>query len=165
LVLQFEQANKPRNANREEDCRDLVNFYLDNLDAVNNWDIVDTTSPKILGPWLVEHPNERDVIQSLSGSEVIWRRRVAVLATLALIKHDQFDEIMWLAETLIDDRHDLMHKAIGWMLREMGKRDQSKLEAFLSEHAGHMPRTMLRYAIEKLSKEERVVWMNTPRSN
>lgn len=160
LVSQFERAAKRRNPNRNEECREIVRFYLANLDAVNNWDLVDSTSPKILGAWLVENPDERVVLGRLASSKVIWERRVAVLATFALIRNREFSEIINLAETLLCDEHDLLHKAIGWMLREMGNRDSSKLESFLNKHVKRMPRTMLRYSIEKLSKEERLKWMN-----
>ena len=160
LVSQFERAMKPKNPNRLADAGDVVEFYLANLAGVNNWDIVDATAPKILGPWLVEQPEQRDVLDRLAGSDVLWERRIAVIATYALIKNDEFAEICSLAERLMSDSHDLMHKAIGWMLREMGKRDERKLLAFLKKHARQMPRTMLRYAIEKLPKSERQKWLN-----
>lgn len=160
LVGQFDVAAKSNNPHRLFECGEIVEFYLANLDAVNNWDIVDTTAPKILGPWLVENSDERSVLERLTASDVLWERRVAVLATFSLIKNDEFEEIIELAERLMSDGHDLMHKAIGWMLREMGKRDQSRLEKFLKKHAKTMPRTMLRYSIEKLSREDRAKWMN-----
>ena len=99
-------------------------------------------------------------LDRLCASEVVWERRVAVLATYSLIRNDEFDEIVRLSEKLMADSHDLMHKAIGWMLREMGKRDQPRLERFLKKHAKTMPRTMLRYSIEKLSRKDRTKWMN-----
>lgn len=160
LVNQFEQAAKPKNPHRDFECREIVEFYLANLDAVNNWDLVDSTSPKILGAWLVENDDERNVLDRLAASEVLWERRVAVLATFALIRSREFEEIVKLAEMLLADEHDLMHKAVGWMLREVGKRDQPRLEDFLKKHAKTMPRTMLRYSIEKLSREDRTKWMN-----
>ncbi len=170
LVGQYQAAAKRKNLGRdfvgrnlepsEFGCREIVEFYLANLDAVNNWDIVDATAPKILGVWLVQNPCERGVLDRLAGSDVLWERRVAVLATFALIRNDEFDEIVKLAERLMADQHDLMHKAIGWMLREMGNREQRRLEVFLKKHAKTMPRTMLRYSIEKLSKEDRTKWMN-----
>ncbi len=160
LVGQFELAAKPKNPHRNFECQEIVEFYLANLDAVNNWDIVDTTAPKILGAWLVENPDERSVLDRLAASNVLWERRVAVLATFSLIKNDEFAEIIELAERLMSDGHDLMNKAIGWMLREMGKLDPSQLEKFLKNHAKVMPRTMLRYSIEKLSREDRTKWMN-----
>ncbi|TWT51009.1 DNA alkylation repair enzyme [Rubripirellula amarantea] len=160
LVGQYEAAAKPKNPHCEFECREIVEFYLANLDAVNNWDIVDSTAPKILGAWLVEKDDERDVLDRLAASDVLWERRVAVLATFSLIKNDEFEEIIELSERLMDDGHDLMNKAIGWMLREMGKRDQARLEKFLKKYAKTMPRTMLRYSIEKLSREDRTKWMN-----
>ncbi|TWU08158.1 DNA alkylation repair protein [Stieleria varia] len=159
LVGQFEGAAKHNNPHRDFECRQIVEVYLKNLDAVNNWDLVDATAPKILGPWLVDNPDERQVLDRLATSEVLWQRRVAVLATYALIRNDEFKEILRLAEMLVDDEHDLMHKAIGWMLREMGNRDISRLEKFLNKHAKTMPRTMLRYSIEKMSREDRTKWM------
>ncbi len=159
LVGQYEVAARPKNPHRDFECRDIVEFYLANLRAVNNWDIVDSTSPKILGAWLIENLDERSVLDRLAASDVLWERRVAVLATFSLIKNDEFEEITELAERLMHDGHDLMNKAIGWMLREMGKRDSRQLERFLKKHAKVMPRTMLRYSIEKLSREDRTKWM------
>lgn len=126
---------------------------------MNNWDLVDATAPKILGNWLVENRDERVTLDRLAASEVLWERRVAALATFSLIKNDEFEEIIRMAERLMNDRHDLIHKAVGWMLREMGKHDFRQLEMFLKNHAQVMPRTMLRYSIEKLSTEERTKWM------
>lgn len=160
LVGQYERAAKPKNPHRDAECREIVEFYLAHLDAVNNWDIVDTTAPKILGAWLVENPDERSVLDRLAASDVLWERRAAILATLSLIKNDEFEEIIHLAERLMTDGHDLINKAIGWMLREMGQRDQPRLETFLNKHAKTMPRTMLRYSIEKFSREDRTKWMN-----
>ncbi len=160
LVDQFERAAKQNNLHRDLECREFVDFYLTNLDAINNWDLVDATAPKILGAWLVENPDERGVLDRLATSAVLWERRVAVLATFALIRNQEFTEITCLAETLMSNEHDLMHKAIGWMLREMGNRDQPRLERFLKKHAKVMPRTMLRYSIEKMSKDDRTKWMN-----
>ncbi|SMP59508.1 DNA alkylation repair enzyme [Neorhodopirellula lusitana] len=159
LADQFQQAAKQRNPNRDAETREIVEFYLANLDAVNNWDLVDSSAPKILGVWLVENPTERGMLARLASSSVIWERRVAVLATFALIRNQEFNEVISLAEMLIDDEHDLIHKAVGWMLREVGNRDANELKSFLQKHAHHMPRTMLRYSIEKLSKEERSRWM------
>ncbi|TWT95635.1 DNA alkylation repair protein [Neorhodopirellula pilleata] len=159
LVGQYEAATKPKNPHRVWECREIVEYYLANLNAVNNWDLVDSTAPKILGAWLVDNPNERHVLDRLAASDVLWERRVAVLATYPLIKNDEFDEIIDLATRLMNDGHDLMNKAIGWMLREMGKRDLARLEGFLSKYAKTMPRTMLRYSIEKLPKDERTKWM------
>ncbi|MEZ6091079.1 MAG: DNA alkylation repair protein [Pirellulaceae bacterium] len=159
LVDQFERAAKLSEPERQTRRAEHVAFYLANLGAVNNWDIVDATAPKLLGAWLVENPGERAILDRLAASDVLWERRVAVVATYSLIKNDQFAEIVRLSETLMTDSHDLMHKAMGWMLREMGKRDPTRLEQFLARNAKVMPRTMLRYAIEKMSKEDRAKWM------
>ncbi len=159
LVGQFAEASKPKNPHRNFECREIVEFYLANLDAVNNWDLVDSTAPQILGAWLVENADERSVLNRLVLSEVLWERRIAVLATFPLIKNEEFEEMIEVAERLMDDGHDLLNKAIGWMLREMGKRDQRPLDRFLKKHAKTMPRTMLRYSIERLSREERTKWM------
>lgn len=125
-------------------------FYLDNTNGINNWDLVDLSAPKIVGMWLLNHPKDRKILHKLISSPNLWRRRIAVLATYPLIKAGQFDEISNLASNLLTDRQDLIHKAVGWMLREVSKKDLSVLVDFLDQHATCMPRTMLRYAIEKL---------------
>lgn len=158
LVLQFEVSTSRRAANPER-AQDIVDFYLENLQAVNNWDLVDSSAPKILGRWLLYYPAKREVLSRLVHSDVLWERRIAVLATMPLIAAGRFDEILQLAELLLDDRHDLMHKAIGWMLREVGRKDPDVLRRFLGRHSGSMPRTMLRYATGKLSPVERNLWM------
>ncbi|SDY75161.1 DNA alkylation repair protein [Herbiconiux ginsengi] len=121
---------------------------------VNNWDLVDSSAGPILGRWLLDKP--RDLLFELARSEVLWERRVGVLATLAFIQAGDASTTLELAPLLLDDRHDLMHKAVGWMLREVGKRvDRSLLTGFLDEYAARMPRTMLSYATEHLTPEER----------
>jgi len=159
LVDQFQRASKPSNPRRRAQRDELVQFYLDNLQGVNNWDIVDSSAPKILGEWLLEMPQQRSMLQQLAASQNLWERRVAVLATFPLIRSGEFDELLRLAECLLHDEHELMHKAIGWMLRELGKRDSRVLRAFLSRHISSMPRTMLRYAIEKMPLAERQQWL------
>jgi 3-methyladenine DNA glycosylase AlkD len=161
LVDQFERAAKPKNANRLSASRDIVDFYITSIDAANNWDIVDSTAPKLLGAWLLENPTERKMLNELAASDSVWKRRVAVVTTYPLIRSGELTEIRRLAERLMDDPHELIHKAIGWMLREMGKQDQSTLEQFLTNHAHQMPRFMLRYSIEKLSEPERHFWLQS----
>ncbi len=131
----------------------ICRLYLKNLAFVNNWDLVDLTAPRILG-WHLEG-RSRKVLFRLARSKVIWRRRVAVLATFHFISQSDFADALCLGKMLLGDQHDLMHKAVGWMLREVGNRDVMALRRFLRKHAARMPRTMLRYAIEKLNDGER----------
>lgn len=135
----------------------LVNFYLENAGRVNNWDLVDLSAPYILGDWLLNR--ERSVLFVLAGSKNLWERRIAVVATYAFIRNNDFADTLRLCERLMGDPHDLMHKACGWMLREVGKRDENVLIGFLEKHAKTMPRTMLRYAIERLSPARRQNFM------
>jgi 3-methyladenine DNA glycosylase AlkD len=124
---------------------------------VDNWDLVDSSSEFLLGAWLVDR--DRSVLDDLAASAVLWERRVAVLATFAFIKRGDASTTLELAARLLDDREDLMHKAVGWMLREVGKRvSRDALTGFLDEHAPRMPRTMLSYATEHLSPEERAAY-------
>lgn len=131
-----------------------VSFYLSHMKGINNWDLVDLSAPYILGSFLVGS-KDRKILYQLAGSTNMWERRIAVVSTLMLIRHGQFNDTIRLAELLLDSRHDLMQKSIGWMLREVGKRDQDILVGFLEKHRRQMPRTMLRYAIEKFPMEQR----------
>ena len=135
------------------DRETIVRFYLERLDAVNSWDLVDGSAPHVLGAHLSSR--DRAVLYELARSGRLWRQRVAVLATFPFIRAGQFDDTLRLAELLRDHPHDLIHKAVGWMLREIGKRDRTAAERFLDRHAAHMPRTMLRYAIERFEPERR----------
>lgn len=149
LRKQYQQAKK---AGREHD---LVKFYIDELDYVNNWDLVDSSAPYILGDWLVTQLNKRASLDRLARSSDLWRQRVSILATFPLIRENQFNESIRLAEQFLSHPHDLIHKAVGWMLREIGKRDQIVLERFLDQYLAIMPRTMLRYAVEKFPPNNR----------
>jgi len=131
----------------------IYKLYLKNLAGVNNWDLVDTSAPLIIGRHLTER--SRAILFRLARSKNLWHRRVAMLATFHFIRQNDFADALRLAESLRDDKHDLMHKAVGWMLREIGKRDVTVLKKFLDQHAAVMPRMMLRYAIEKLPVRER----------
>ncbi|RJQ21017.1 DNA alkylation repair protein [Candidatus Woesearchaeota archaeon] len=153
LLVLREQYGRATAAKKEF----LVNFYLENAGRVNNWDLVDSSAPYILGDWLLNR--ERSVLFVLAGSKSLWERRIAVVATYAFIRNNDFADTLRLCERLMGDPHDLMHKACGWMLREVGKRDENALTGFLEKHAKTMPRTMLRYAIERLSPARRQHFM------
>ena len=141
-----------------EEKGDIVNFYLKNATKFNNWDLVDLTSTKILGDFLLA--NKRDILYKLSKSKNIWERRISIVSTYPLIKKNQFEEILEISEELLNDEHELIHKAIGWMLREVGKQNKIVLDNFLKRNAKQMPRVMLRYSIEKFSKEEREKYLS-----
>lgn len=151
LVRRFGKAAKDE-AVREH----LVRLYLAHTEWINNWDLVDSSAPQILGTWLLRRTRERTVLRRLARSKNLWEQRIAMLATQALIRAGQFDDTLRLSEYFLTHPHDLMHKACGWMLREIGDRDAGALGRFLDRHAARMPRTMLRYSIEKLSEAERL---------
>jgi 3-methyladenine DNA glycosylase AlkD len=131
----------------------VVDSYLRNLDHVNNWDLVDSSADKIIGAWLLDRSTR--ILTTLARSPDIWRRRIAIVATRAFIRAGRLDETFRIADLLQADRHDLIHKATGWMLREAGKRDKPALVAYLAPRHAKMPRTMMRYAIERFPEAER----------
>lgn len=133
---------------------DAVCFFLTHLKGVNNWDLVDLSAPYILGSYLITS-EDREVLYNLADSSNMWEQRIAVVSTLMLIRKGYYADTVALAEKLMNTRHDLMQKAIGWMLREVGKRDEQLLVEFLEKHKHIMPRTMLRYAIEKFDPQRR----------
>ncbi len=137
--------------------RMIYTLYLRNLRAINNWDLVDLTAPKIVGPFLEQRT--RRPLYRMVRSENLWERRIAVLATFHFIRQDDFRDALLLAEALLNDEEDLMHKAAGWMLREVGKRDLEVLKGFLRKHYRRMPRTMLRYAIERFPEAKRRTYL------
>lgn len=132
---------------------EIYREYLNNTQYINNWDLVDTSAEHIVGAFLKNRP--RKPLYELTQSGCLWERRIAIMATFHFIKNDEFKETLKIAEMLVADPEDLIHKAAGWMLREIGKRDQSVEEAFLRKHYRRMPRTMLRYAIEKFPEDVR----------
>lgn len=142
----------------------IYQFYLDHLEFVNNWDLVDISAPKIVGQYLLSH-QDLSILNDLSNSSNIWSKRVAIVATSAFIGLGNFKPTLSLAKKLNNDSHDLIHKAVGWMLREVGKKDQAALEDYLIIYASSMPRTMLRYAIEKLSPTKRQAYLNLKSSS
>ena len=150
-------------ANADDAVRDRIyEMYLARTQRINNWDLVDLSAPNIVGKHLEARP--RDVLYRLAGSESLWERRIAIIATLHFIRLNDLADTIEISRLLLSDKEELIHKAAGWMLREAGKRDTGVLEAFLKKHASTMPRTMLRYAIEKLSPDERKSWMSRKRN-
>lgn len=141
------------NEGNTEDKNKIYQFYLDNIDQVNNWNLVDASAPFIVGAYLQD--KEKNILMDLAHSPNIWKRRITIIATLYFIRKNSFEWTFKIAEILLKDSHDLIHKATGWMLREAGKKNQEALLDFLDENATKMPRTMLRYAIEKLPEDIR----------
>ncbi len=132
----------------------IFNFYLKNAQRVNNWDLVDLSAPNILGDYLLNQKDKR-ILYLLARSKNLWEKRIAMVSTYTFIKNNKFGEGFEIAEILLKDEHDLIHKAVGWMLREIGKRDIKALESFLKKYYKEMPRTMLRYSIEKFPELKR----------
>ena len=151
LVERFKKAG-------ENERKVLYEFYLQNTKYINNWDLVDLSSQYIIGVYLLDK-KDRSILYTLADSKLLWDQRIAVVSTLWFIRNNEFDDTLQLAERLLHHPHDLMHKAIGWMLREVGKKDINILRSFLDQYYNIMPRTMLRYAIEKMEKEERIHYM------
>lgn len=137
--------------------RRVYEFFMKNIKFVNNWDLVDLSADKIVGGYLIDKP--KDVLFKLAGSKNLWERRIAMVATYNFIKNDMFDDALAIAEKLIEDEADLIQKAVGWMLREVGKRNKSLEEAFLKKHYKIMGRTALRYSLEKFPESSRKAYM------
>lgn len=154
LNLQFKAAKSL------QDRKKIFNFYLKQVRAnrINNWDIVDVSAPW-MGVYLTEVEDPMPLLIKLSQSKSLWQRRVSIVFTFALIRARDLEPTMVIAELLLKDDQDLIHKATGWMLRELGKRDVTLLRSFLANHSHEMPRTMLRYSIEKLPERERKKWL------
>ena len=153
LVKQFKKTKD------EKERKEIFDFYLKNARKANNWDLVDITCRGVIGQYLLEHEEGRGVLYRLAESNNLWEQRIAIVSTWTFIKHKQFDDTLALSKKLLSHKHDLMHKAVGWMLREVGKKDRDVLVDFLEEHHKQMPRTSLRYAIEHFSLEERAYFM------
>jgi 3-methyladenine DNA glycosylase AlkD len=151
LVRQYQRG-------QDETRAQIAKAYLANTQFVNNWDLVDSSAPYILGNWLLN--KDRSLLFKLAKSKVLWQRRIAIIATQEFIRNGQSEDAFAIATLLLKDEHDLMHKAVGWMLREIGKRiDVALLRVYLHRHAARMARTALRYAIEHLPPAERKRWL------
>mgnify|MGYP000197511225 CR=1 FL=1 len=146
LTLQYKNNNE-----------EIFNFYLKNTKYINNWDLVDVTTHKIVGEYLLDKP--RDILYKLAKSPDLWEKRISIISTFAFIRRGQLDDAINIAEILLHDKHDLIHKAVGWMLREIGNRDLGVEEKFLKKYYNQMPRTMLRYAIEKFEESKRLDYL------
>ena len=131
----------------------IFNFYVKNYKYINNWDLVDISAPHIFGDYLCN--KSRNILYEFAGSSNLWKKRIAIVACFAFIRNNDFKDILKISKILLSDEHDLIHKAIGWMLREVGKRDISVLENFLNIHHEKMPRTCLRYSIERMDEVKR----------
>ena len=151
LVEQYKRGDAARR-------REIYDFYLTVTDRINNWDLVDLSCQYIIGPQLMDG-GDRSVLVMLAASESMWRRRIAVVSTLWMVRHGEVDDAIGICTMLLGDREDLIRKACGWVLREVGKKDKSRLTAFLDRHAGDMSRTTLRYAIERFDRDERMHYM------
>jgi len=136
-----------------EEKKKIFNFYLKSTRYINNWDLVDLSAHKIIGDYLINKPKTK--LYLLAKSKNLWERRISVISTFRFINANSFDDSFKIAEILLDDKHDLIHKAVGWMLREIGKRSQAQEEQFLMKYYKRMPRTMLRYAIERFPESRR----------
>mgnify|MGYP003975743141 CR=1 FL=1 len=160
LTKKYQIAKKQKDALQ---VQTIVRFYLDNTRNINTWGLVDISAPKILGEYLVDKKSERNVLYELAISEKkgyngflwLWEKRIAIISTLAFIREKDFNDTLRLSKMFLIEEHDLMHKAVGWMLREMGKKEEAPLIDFLDENGRNMPRTMLRYAIEQLDEKVR----------
>ena len=146
LVDQFSKGDRKKQKSIHE-------LYLKSTATINNWDLVDASAPRIVGPYLLERT--KAPLYELAQSDLLWERRIAIMATFHFIKNGQFNDTLKIADLLLADKEDLIHKAVGWMLREIGKRHLPSEEAFLKKNYQRMPRTMLRYAIEKFPEPKR----------
>lgn len=150
LIANYQQTRE------EKEKTKIFKFYLANAKQINNWDLVDLSAPNIIGDFCVNHPENYAVLKKLTKSKNLWERRIAMVSSYAFIKNGSHREAFELAESLLQDAHDLIHKAVGWMLREAGKRVSKKsLEEFLEKNLKKMPRTALRYAIEHFEEKQR----------
>ena len=139
--------------------KDIINFYLSHTNYINNWDLVDLSSHQILGDYLIN--KDKNILYKLANSNNLWEKRISIISTYTFIRNNKFQDTLNISRILLDDKHDLIHKAVGWMLREIGKRNLEIEENFLKKYYKKMPRTMLRYAIEKFDKNKREFYLKS----
>ena len=147
------------NKYKKENSDKIYQYYMDHLTAINNWDLVDSSAPYIVGDYLYKHPEKSKILIDFSHSENLWVRRISIISTFTFIKNNEFNTTLEIAKLLLNDNHDLIHKAVGWMLREIYKRDEHLIKRFLRQNYAQIPRTTLRYAIERMDKEERLLYL------
>lgn len=152
MVYRYEIEDK---AGKDE----IYNYYVKNIEQVNNWDLVDSSAPNIVGRYLYDNPSKRKILYTWVKSDKLFIRRISIISTFYFIKKNYFLDSLEISKLLLRDKEDLIHKAVGWMLREIGNRDLEKETRFLDKHLKEMPRTMLRYAIEKFGEKERLKYL------
>lgn len=155
LILVLKYQNRKTTSDEK---KQIVEFYLTNTKKINNWDLVDLSCQYILGNWFLD--KDRKILYNLAKSKNIWERRIAVISTFGFLRQQDFSTTLEMSKLLLTDKHDLIHKAVGWMLREVGKRDQQILLDFLEKYYQQMPRVMLRYSIEKLNQQQKNKYLN-----
>jgi len=153
LTALFILVNKFEKSKKSVEQKEIVDLYMDNVVNVNNWDLVDSSAHKILGPYLMD--KDKSLLYEYANSGCIWKQRISIITTFHFIRNRQYNDTLNIAKLLLNHTHDLIHKAVGWMLREIGNRDFKTEFDFLKEHYTYMPRTMLRYAIEKFKEDVR----------
>ena len=153
LLLLVEKYKKTDELNKKK----VFNFYIKNAKQVNNWDLVDLSAPKIVGEYLLD--KDREILYKFARSKNLWKKRISIISTLTFIKNNQYKDTFNILDILMKDKHDLIHKATGWMLREVGKKNLIEEENFIKKHNNSMSRTTLRYAIEKFSEEKRLKYL------
>ncbi|MDE5612035.1 MAG: DNA alkylation repair protein, partial [Odoribacter sp.] len=157
LLILVEQFTRNKETRFRQAC---VEFYLSHTDRINNWDLVDLSCYKLLGVWLED--KERQLLYRLADSDNLWEQRIAMVTCMHFVHQGDFKDCLALADRLLHHRHDLIHKAVGWLLREVGKKDRNVLVRFLETRYQEMPRTMLRYAIEHFPETERKKYLSKP---
>ncbi len=153
----FILIDKYRKSDKTEKKK-IFDFYLKNTININNWYLVDISAPHIIGDYLLN--KDRKILYKLANSKNLWEKRISIISTFTFIKNNQFEDTLKISEILLNDNHDLIHKAVGWMLREVGKRDQKTEETFLEKYHKSMPKTMLRYSIEKFEENKKKYYLN-----